>query len=193
MRMVMTMKINVGYFSVVLCDKSVNPTSTFFLKKASVLFVNFLTTSNVFVACNFNWMCTYEIRYSKTINSNFGCFSVSAWVHHRPSPALHQQLLPFHPSCTLNGEISRENVGLETAEYKFYVLSELNHAMGYDTGLCQLFFVGWVGVSNFVTFLIRSVVSKKFGSLALWHWPVQTSAILLRRQMCHNSSSINAP
>eukprot|EP00041_Stephanoeca_diplocostata_P039274 m.1606780 g.1606780 ORF g.1606780 m.1606780 type:complete len:601 (+) comp25361_c0_seq20:967-2769(+) len=48
----------------------------------------------------------------------------------RPAPELYQQLLPFHPSCTLNGEISRENVGLETAEYKFYVLSELKHAMG---------------------------------------------------------------
>jgi len=40
------------------------------------------------------------------------------------------KLLKFHPSCTLNGEISRENVGLEMAEYKFYVLSEIGYAMG---------------------------------------------------------------
>eukprot|EP00040_Diaphanoeca_grandis_P013784 m.69609 g.69609 ORF g.69609 m.69609 type:complete len:591 (-) comp24114_c0_seq1:156-1928(-) len=40
------------------------------------------------------------------------------------------KLLPFHPVCTLNGEISRENVGLETAEYKFYLLSEIGYAMG---------------------------------------------------------------
>lgn len=46
------------------------------------------------------------------------------------APNLYNKLLPFHPSCTLNGEISRENVGVETAEYKFCVLSEIGFAMG---------------------------------------------------------------
>lgn len=45
-------------------------------------------------------------------------------------PNFFRKLLPFHPICTLNGEISRENVGVETAEYKFYALNEIGFAMG---------------------------------------------------------------
>eukprot|EP00038_Savillea_parva_P028344 m.64471 g.64471 ORF g.64471 m.64471 type:complete len:632 (-) comp8227_c0_seq2:50-1945(-) len=46
-------------------------------------------------------------------------------------PSFSQRLLPFHPSCTLNGEVSRnDQIGEDGAEYKFYVLSEMGYAMG---------------------------------------------------------------
>ena len=56
---------------------------------------------------------------------------VQVWTRRQQgAPNLYNKLLPFHPICTLNGEISRENVGVETAEYKFCVLSEIGFAMG---------------------------------------------------------------
>ena len=43
-----------------------------------------------------------------------------------PCPVFFEQLVPFVARCTLNGEISRENVGADTPELKFYVLNDLS-------------------------------------------------------------------
>mmetsp|Transcript_15697 Transcript_15697/g.40633 ORF Transcript_15697/g.40633 Transcript_15697/m.40633 type:complete len:609 (+) Transcript_15697:638-2464(+) len=48
-----------------------------------------------------------------------------------PPPSFVNKLLPFHPACTLNGEVSRvDSIGKNGAEYKFYVLPEVGYAMG---------------------------------------------------------------
>eukprot|EP00039_Didymoeca_costata_P006491 m.90684 g.90684 ORF g.90684 m.90684 type:complete len:606 (+) comp13277_c0_seq3:456-2273(+) len=45
------------------------------------------------------------------------------------SSSFHQKLLPFIPQCTLNSEVGCETVGLESALYKFFVLTEIGYIM----------------------------------------------------------------
>ena len=51
------------------------------------------------------------------------------WISKRSdlSDRFHEKLLPFIPTCTLNSEIMRDDVGLDNAVYKFFVLSEIEY------------------------------------------------------------------